>query len=558
MNHAISEFDAACTSSKTNLLVVAPPGCGKTELLARRAEYLISQLSSGQKILALTFSNKARDNLKDRLSKTLSRERMSRYIEVRNFHGHAAEIVRSHGATLGVSTDYTLPDKRTQDNAIDASLNGLRNKDDLDFRRIVAEALRDAKQKLSDDAAVLKELERTNRYAAQVEKYRQCNDIMLYDDLLRHAQRLLHVDGIAHLYKCHYGAILVDEFQDLSPQQLDIALLTCATNRTFAGDPLQGIYSWTGTRPEFVEHRLREICGDPLGLGVSYRSSPRVLSLLWRVSGSLGGAQLLANQPGQWHDGGCVAGGAFSTAEAEAAAIRGAASNIVTRFPAATVGIICRNGWRRKEIDNEFLTTNTPCTRWDVEIDNPSIVEIIRNSLDRLGRTVTWERLTHDLLGSTYATDVETVAEIREALTQIQTLTGSHHERLADVLSQLRIRNSDEVIPAGIHLLNAHVGKGQQFDWVFIPGLEEGNIPSFHAKRDAALLEEHRVLLVMISRARTGVVVSRAAQRHSKAGKYYHLNPSRWCKELQDEITRTFEDLEDYIASMPSGNLSDD
>lgn len=554
MNHAISEFDAAYTSSKANLLVVAPPGCGKTELLARRAEYLISRLSSGQKILALTFSNKARDNLKARLSKTLSRERMSRYIEVRNFHGHAAEIVRSHGATLGISTDYTLPDKRTQDKAIDVSLNGLRNKDDLDFRRAVTEALRDAKQKLSDDAAVLQELERTNRYAAHVEQYRQCNDIMLYDDLLRHAQRLLHVDGVAHLYKCHYGAILVDEFQDLSPQQLDIALLTCATNRTFAGDPLQGIYSWTGARPEFVERRLREICGDPLGLGVSYRSSPRVLSLLGRISGSLGGAQLLANQPGQWHDGGCVAGGAFSTAEAEAAAIRSAATNIVTRFPAATVGIICRNGWRRKEIDNEFLTTNTPCTRWDIEIDNPSIVEIIRNSLDRLGRTVTWERLAHDLLGSTYATDVETSAEIREALTQIQTLTGSHHERLADVVSQLRIRNSDEAIPAGIHLLNAHVGKGQQFDWVFIPGLEEGNIPSFHAKRDAALLEEHRVLLVMISRARIGVVVSRAAQRLSKAGNYYHLNPSRWCEELQDEVTRTFEGLEGYIASMPGSS----
>ena len=58
----------------------------------------------------------------------------------------------------------------------------------------------------------------------------------------------------------------------------------------------------------------------------------------------------------------------------------------------------------------------------------------------------------------------------------------------------------------------------------------------------------------MISRARTGVVVSRAAQRLSKAGNYYHLNPSRWCEELQDEVTRTFEGLEGYIASMPGSS----
>lgn len=60
---AKAAFQAAVTSAQANLLVIAPPGCGKTELLAHRAAHLIDQLEPNQKILALTYSNKAKANL---------------------------------------------------------------------------------------------------------------------------------------------------------------------------------------------------------------------------------------------------------------------------------------------------------------------------------------------------------------------------------------------------------------------------------------------------------------------------------------------------------------
>jgi superfamily I DNA/RNA helicase len=62
-------------------------------------------------------------------------------------------------------------------------------------------------------------------------------------------------------------------------------------------------------------------------------------------------------------------------------------------------------------------------------------------------------------------------------------------------------------VSPGVHLLNAHTGKGQQFDWAFVPGLEEKHLPDRRSTTGSLLAEEERVLLVMLSRARHGIIV---------------------------------------------------
>lgn len=84
------------------LTIIAPPGCGKTEVLAHRVAFLIDILEPGQKTLALTFTNRAKANLMDRLRQTLGVARVRRYVSVQNFHGHATSIILSHGRTLGL------------------------------------------------------------------------------------------------------------------------------------------------------------------------------------------------------------------------------------------------------------------------------------------------------------------------------------------------------------------------------------------------------------------------------------------------------------------------
>ena len=115
------EQQAAATSKRRNTLIVAPPGCGKTEVLAYRAQHLISTLGPNQHILALTFTNRARANLFERVRQVLGVERTRRFVTVRNFHGHAAEIVLSHYRTIGLDLDlstYLPPTTRTLSKAL--------------------------------------------------------------------------------------------------------------------------------------------------------------------------------------------------------------------------------------------------------------------------------------------------------------------------------------------------------------------------------------------------------------------------------------------------------
>ncbi len=552
MTNSAKEFRNAVETETPNLLVVAPPGCGKTELLARRAELLIKSLGEGQKILALTFSNKAKANLNNRLTSVLGAERRRRFIQVHNFHGHAAEIVRSHGSTLHILVDFVMPTKRTQSDAISTALEELSETAGYEEIRQIDEELREAKRGPWDDRQVLMRLrESGNSNALAVEEFRQRDGVAFYDDLLRHAQRLLRVREIAGLYRAHYGAVLVDEFQDLSFQQLDIALRSCESSRTFVGDPLQGIYSWAGARPIQVERCLRRVCGKARGLGRSYRSAPRVLELVGIVAVHLGGQALVSHDPEAWFEGGITVGVTLETAAEEAGYIRDTCDSIIAKRANATIGVICRNGWRRQAVDAEFAASDTQCTRWDLAVDDANIVALLSDGLRRLGSGPELDDLKEQVLASIDGTDVDTATDVVDAIDQLRDIVVQAGS-IAAALTQFRIReDSADAMPAGVHLLNAHTGKGQQFDWVFIPGFEKGNVPSFLARSQAQLQEEDRVLLVMLSRARHGIVLTRSQTLISKAGRVYSPDPSPWIPRLRPGVIANASALAAHIERLP-------
>ena len=94
-----------------NVLVVAPAGCGKTEALAARAKAVVARgdVTAPCKVLALTFSNKAKENLATRVRRVVGAGASQR-ITVTNFHGLAARVVRAHGTVLGIPADVTFPE----------------------------------------------------------------------------------------------------------------------------------------------------------------------------------------------------------------------------------------------------------------------------------------------------------------------------------------------------------------------------------------------------------------------------------------------------------------
>jgi DNA helicase-2/ATP-dependent DNA helicase PcrA len=536
-----------------NLLVIAPPGCGKTELLAHRAAYLIPTLEPHQRVLALTFSNRAKANLRERLLTVLGPQRFRRYIKVTNFHGHAAELITAHGGTIGVDPCSPMPGRSTLETAISEYTRGLSFDASAELKKMIEEALAEAKREARDDDEVAEALALIGNVQAQaIERDRRQRGLLHYHDLLRHAQRLLNIDEIAHLYQQHFGALLVDEFQDLSPQQLEIALASGSTSRTFVGDPLQGIYSWAGARPVEVEVQLREICGEPHHLTVSYRSSPAVLTVVNRVSSLLGGQTLQSADPSTWLGGGAAVCVTFESGRQEALWILDMSTKILAANPKATIGVIARAGWRRRPIDEVFAAAvHLSTQRWDLAIQDSVIVQHILTAVRRLPRKASMEMTTRAVLEDIDLSDVETREQAIEALAEFETLVRRAGTPAA-AAAQLRVPDDTKAIGPGVHLLNAHTGKGQQFDWVFVPGVEDFHIPSGMAKTSEELEEELRVLLVILSRARHGIAITRALSLVSKKGNPYHTKTSKWWTELASACSMDAETVIKHLqASLP-------
>jgi len=535
----------AAISTRRNLLVVAPPGCGKTELLAMRAAALVPRLLPNQRILALTFTNRARDNLGERLRRILGIQRFRRYVRVHNFHGHAAELVLAHGRTLGMKLDdLRLPRSTTLRKALNQFSS------DSGSRDAAAALLGKIKREPLSDEEVLERLDVAgDLLAKRVEVERVAANQLHYEDLLRYAQRLLRVDEIVNLYQQHYGAVLVDEFQDLSLQQLDIATRSCSTSRTFAGDPLQGIYSWAGAAPKEVEPVLRAACGEPVQLVVSYRSSPAVLGMVSGVAARMGAAPLRAYDPSSWPDGGASAALVFPTLEQEAKTILAVAEWIVRADSAASVGVISRSGYRRKKIDAAFAASTIPCRRWDLAIEDPTILDRLRTVVAGMPPDTTVQQARAQVLEGIDPSEVETIEQVEDAFDQLSLKGESTSVRGA--LDQFRARSDDAAIGPGAHLLSAHTGKGQQFDWVFVVGLEEGHVPDYRCTGDDDLAEEERVLLVMLSRARHGVVVTRSSTKDGRYGPW-EVGASPWWGGLTATALMDWNALNAHLEQLSS------
>ena len=116
--------------------------------------------------------------------------------------------------------------------------------------------------------------------ALQVETDRVAANQLHYDDLLRHAQCLLRIEEVARLYQQHYGAVLVDEYQDLSLQQLDLAMRTCTDLAHVRRRPAAGHLLLGRRRAPRSRRPAAPECGEPVQLTVSYRSSPAVLAMV--------------------------------------------------------------------------------------------------------------------------------------------------------------------------------------------------------------------------------------------------------------------------------------
>lgn len=538
-----------------SLLIIAPAGCGKTETLALRVRGLLDQqaVKASQRILVATFTKRARDNMHNRLSHYLTPREMREAVTVCNFHGLFARIIQAHSNVIGLDPKrLTMPEHDWVGERCRAlKLKGLTNN--------VKSDISSAKRRALNDEQVLAELQGSgNQYAFMIEEQRQAESRLTYDDLPRLAELILANDEVAALYRQHFGAIIVDEFQDLTPQQLRVVQRIGYKKTTYAGDLAQGIYAFAGAQPECVKKELEIECSETIEFAESFRSSPAVLTAVNSLNSLTGGQVLTAAAPDSWPSGGLAAYRQFDRAQEEAKYIKNLCSWILSegRAPQQRIGISARLKRRRQLVDETIAASGLPYCIWDDGVLDKSIAQKIRSMLR--GLSLSEFHSADDQLAflrQAVAFDNEQDPDERTALSSaVDWCLDLLQKDLSPDTIQKRIQIGDNdslITRAGVHLLTGHAGKGQQFDWMVVIGLEEDYLPSYQAiqagDNSAMMGEEARTLAVMLSRARHGVLVTSSDIVPDDYDAKRRKQQSRFLANLFPVVKRDRQQIRDWL-----------
>ena len=269
------------------LLIVAGPGSGKTRVITHRIAYLVQVCGvSPYSILAMTFTNKAAREMRDRLGRLAGPH--AEALTVGTFHSFCARLLRREGEFIGLSRNYSIFDDDDQISAIRQSLQAA----DYDPKRYppraVLSAISRAKSVLQDSQAMARDAsgyyfeEVCARVYRHYEEILSRNNAVDFDDLLlRTVQLFREFPVVLERYQDRYGYLMVDEFQDTNVAQFQLARQLSQSHQNFCvvGDPDQSIYSW---RSADVRNILNFKADYPrakvISLGQNYRSTANILN----------------------------------------------------------------------------------------------------------------------------------------------------------------------------------------------------------------------------------------------------------------------------------------
>ena len=233
------------------LLVVAGAGSGKTRVITRRVAYLIRQGVSPYSILAITFTNKAANEMRERV------EHLCRYkgMWVSTFHSFCARLLRRHADLLGHTNNFTIYDTADKNNCIKECMARLEMAT-ANFRpEAIGAIISEAKNRLQNAEQFAAEGtggffgKHVAKVYALYERLLRANNAMDFDDLLMKFVILLREHpNVLQQYQRQFRYVLIDEYQDTNHAQYVIAKLLTESHRNFCatGDPDQSIYSWRG------------------------------------------------------------------------------------------------------------------------------------------------------------------------------------------------------------------------------------------------------------------------------------------------------------------------
>lgn len=282
----------ALLATKGPLLILAGAGSGKTKVVTSKIAYLIEELQvPSWKILAITFTNKAANEMRDRVSKLIDEDISSMWIGT--FHSICVRILRKNIDKIGYSSSFTIYDRDAQITVVKEAIGELGLDRDIYKPRSLVNDISNIKSEgLSPKEYI--DLNKTNFFKENLgkiyeiyEKKLVSNNALDFDDLLIKTVDILRdYEDVRDFYRSKFEYIFVDEYQDTNKIQYEFIKLVAGKepNLTVVGDNDQSIYKWRGADINNILNFHKDFPGAKIvKLEQNYRSTQKILEVANKV-----------------------------------------------------------------------------------------------------------------------------------------------------------------------------------------------------------------------------------------------------------------------------------
>jgi DNA helicase-2/ATP-dependent DNA helicase PcrA len=544
--------------AKSPIYLNASAGSGKTRCLIAKIQYLLDSGISPENILAITFTNRAAKEMKNRLASKSNITGM----QISTIHSMCVRILKKFYGHTYLKIPFSIYDDSNQLSIIKTIVKA-RNLpgDPYEYLGAIGIAKSEGVKPEDEDVLLI-----YNKYQEILKQ----NNAVDFDDLQTLAYECLKHEDCKKQYSNLWQNILVDEFQDVSIIQYNIITAiydVSLTNTMFCvGDMNQAIYSWRGANPKNIDNFIKKYNAQTLFLTYNYRSCPEVITHANKFL-QFGKPMIpKSNTLGK------ISFTQFLNQEDEANKIADAISKMDNiedtailfrinsrsllfekafsqrKIPYKIVGALpyyrrkvvkdllsyCKASLNRADTESLIRIVNTP-KRGFGEAKQEKLLQKGWAYLEETAEEMSSIRYLITLLDEIKTkTPVEAVQEVLNRTGYRKTLEKENDLTMIDSFLDVAsgFNSTDELILAsnfleedsghGVKLMSAHASKGLEFDRVFVVGVEEDLWP--HAKA-TDVLEEHRLFFVACSRSKRYLNISYSKSRLYR-GQQIEVRPS--------------------------------
>ena len=572
------------------LLILAGAGSGKTRVLTYKVAYLIKEKRiPPEQILMVTFTNKAANEMKNRIQKLLT---ANRELPTANsilpfagtFHSLCAKILRRDGHFLSIPPFFVIYDETDQKEAI----KDIMDRFDISQKQYHPAAVLNLISQAKNELISASEYPQYARgYFQQIvakiyiayQKLLKESGALDFDDLLGETVRLLqNFPECRRHYQKQFHYVLVDEYQDTNHAQYTLTkLLSSGThNLCVVGDASQSIYAWRGANFQNILNFRRDFPQARIfHLEQNYRSTQNILDTAFAVI-SKNTSHPILNLWTQNLRGELIKVFAAGNEHIEALFILGQITKL--QLPLSHVAVLYRTNAQSRVLEEAFLRSGLPYTliggmrfyeRKEIK-DLLAYLKLVQNPQDQIaqkrivkigkGRQEKFsllrdkldpQRPTGEILELILAATnyqklydqnseeermrLENIAELKSVASEFPNLS-EFLENVALIETGYHPRGRPRENQPAVTLMTMHAAKGLEFPVVFIVGMEEGLFPHSRSLLDSSELEEERRLCyVAITRAKHQLYLT-YARRRLYFGSRMSNTVSRFLSEIPESL----------------------